>query len=206
MSAGAEDDDALRAAARVPLGLVSNSHQDTGTQQPPASSDTPAEPHRHLRRRHDDEHPDDDSHEGGHHHHHHQILIEPEEDRWPWRRKIRQNPRQLFFYRIAVGLAGLLLIAAGLVSGPLPGPGGIPLVLLGLAIWSSEFEWAYRLMQWFKLQLHKFRQWTRPQQVAFWVVFFGCCGLLGYTYMLVLGIPGWLPNFADQLLARLPGI
>ena len=46
----------------------------------------------------------------------------------------------------------------GFVTGPLPGPGGIPLVLLGLAIWSSEFEWAHKLMQWFKAQLHRFRR------------------------------------------------
>ena len=84
--------------------------------------------------------------DGDHHDHHHHILIEPEEDRWRWRRKIRQNKRQLAVYRVAVGVLGLLLIAVGLVSGPLPGPGGIPLVLLGLAVWSSEFEWAHQLM------------------------------------------------------------
>ena len=30
-------------------------------------------------------------------------------------------------YRAAVGILGLILIALGVVSGPLPGPGGIPL-------------------------------------------------------------------------------
>ena len=102
--------------------------------------------------------------------------------------------------------AGLLLVALGFVTGPIPGPGGIPLVLLGLAIWSSEFEWAHRLMQWFKAQLHRFRSWTRWQQAAFWVTFFACCGLGGYTLMLVAGIPGWLPGSADALLQRLPGL
>ena len=77
-------------------------------------------------------------------HHHHHVLIEPDEDRWRWRRKIRQNPHQLRIYRVGVGFAGLLLVCLGFVSGPLPGPGGIPLVLLGLAIWSSEFEWAHQ--------------------------------------------------------------
>ena len=41
-----------------------------------------------------------------HEHEHHHVLIEPEEDRWQWRRKIRQNPRQLAVYRVAVGSPG----------------------------------------------------------------------------------------------------
>ncbi len=141
-----------------------------------------------------------------HEHEHHHVLIEPEEDRWQWRRKIRQNPRQLAVYRVAVGIAGLILIALGFVTGPLPGPGGIPLVLLGLAIWSSEFEWAHKLMMSLKAHLHSFRQWSRPKQVLFWVVFFSCCGLLGYLYALVIGVPGWMPDPVTVLLQRLPGV
>lgn len=152
------------------------------------------------------------SHRAGHsspeheHEHHHHILIEPEEDRWRWRRKIRQNKRQLIVYRIAVGLLGLILIALGLVSGPIPGPGGIPLVLLGLAVWSSEFEWAHQLMMWFKKELHRYGTWPSAGKIGFWVVFFACCGIIGYLYLLTLGIPRWLPGSVDVLLQRLPGL
>jgi len=144
--------------------------------------------------------------DGEQHDHHHHILIEPQEDRWQWRRRIRQNKRQLAIYRVAVGCLGLILIALGLVTGPLPGPGGIPLVLLGLAVWSSEFEWAHHLMQWFKQQLHRYRTWTPSKKVFFWVAFFSCCGLIGYFYLLTLGIPGWLPGSVDLLLQQLPGL
>jgi uncharacterized protein (TIGR02611 family) len=139
-------------------------------------------------------------------HHHHHILIEPEEDRWRWRRKIRENRRKLIVYRIAVGILGLMLIALGLVSGPIPGPGGIPLVLLGLAVWSSEFEWAHQLMMWFKKELHRYGTWPRTRKVGFWVIFFACCGLFGYVYLLALGIPWWVPGNVDVLLQRLPGL
>ena len=150
----------------------------------------------------DAEHP-----HGRHHHHHdHDILLDVEDDRWAWRRKIRQNPRQLIVYRLGVGLLGLLLMATGLLTGPLPGPGGIPLVLLGLAVWSSEFEWANRLMHRFKAHLHRYRSWTRWQQVLFWVLFLACCGLIGYTSMAVFGIPGWVPDPATNLLRLLPGV
>ena len=141
-----------------------------------------------------------------HHHHHHHVLIEPDEDRWRWRRKIRQNPRQLAVYRIGVAIAGLLLIALGFISGPLPGPGGIPLVLMGLAIWSSEFEWAYRLMQWFKGLLHRYQAWPGRTKVLFWIAFFAVCGTLGYGYLVLTGVPGWLPSVVETVLLKLPGL
>ena len=139
-------------------------------------------------------------------HHHHHILIEPDDDRWRWRRKIRQDKRKLAVYRAAVGLLGLILVALGFVSGPIPGPGGIPLILLGLAVWSSEFEWAHQLMQWFKHELHRYRTWSSGKKTLFWVAFFGCCGVIGYLYLLTLGPPAWLPQSVDLLLQRLPGL
>ena len=145
--------------------------------------------------------PQDAHHE---HHAHHHVLIEPEEDRWAWRRKIRDNPRQLAVYRSLVGLAGLLLVCLGFVSGPLPGPGGIPLILAGLAVWSSEFEWAHQLMHWFKAQLLRYRTWSPHWKIAFWVIFFACCVLIGFAYLLVLGPPSWLPDSVLQTVQRLP--
>lgn len=136
----------------------------------------------------------------------HHILRASPGDRWRWRAKVRQNPVQLRIYRVGVAFAGTLLIALGFVTGPLPGPGGIPLVLFGLAIWSSEFVWAQRLMRVFKAQLHRFRSWSRPRQLAAFAAFFACCGLLGYGYLLTLGPPAWLPDIVDGLLARLPGL
>ena len=187
MSAGAEDDDARvlhrsGESARPNLELVTD--QDPDTAAGTHGGDPSAHPH----------------------HHPHHILIEPEEDRWRWRRKIRQDPRKLFFYRWAVGFAGLFLVVLGFVTGPLPGPGGIPLVLLGLAIWASEFEWAHNLMQWFKAQLHRYRGWPARRKVVFWVCFFACCALLGYLYLLLIGFPSWMPQFFHDLAARLPGV
>ena len=139
-------------------------------------------------------------------HHSHHVLLDPEEDRWRWRRRIRQNPRKLLLYRIGVAIAGSLLICLGFISGPIPGPGGIPLVLLGLAIWSSEFEWAYRLMQWFKGLLHRYQAWPRRSKVLFWLGFLAVCGTLWYSYLLLTGVPNWLPGPIEMVLLRLPGL
>jgi len=143
---------------------------------------------------------------GGAHPEHHVLRESAVEDRWRWRAKIRQNPLQLRCYRLLVAFLGLFFVALGFVSGPLPGPGGIPLVLLGLAIWSSEFIWAQHLMAWVKRQLHQFRGWSRRKQALAWCVFFGCCGLLGYSYLLVLGAPTWMPSQAQAVLGKLPGV
>ncbi|WP_432557668.1 PGPGW domain-containing protein [Granulicoccus sp. GXG6511] len=133
-------------------------------------------------------------------------LIEPEEDRWRWRAKIRRDPRKLFFYRIGVGIAGLVLMIAAALTGPLPGPGGIPLFLLGLAIWSSEFERANRLMGWFKRQFDRYRGWSRGRRVLFWAVVIVCAWAFFYLGMLIYGIPLWLPDAAQEWLQRLPGV
>lgn len=140
------------------------------------------------------------------HHLHGAHLLEPEEDRWAWRARIRRNPTQLFFYRIGVAIVGLaLMIAAGL-TGPLPGPGGIPLFLLGLAVWASEFSWAHRLMEWFKEFFRRYQTWRWPAKLGFWLAFAAVCWLLGYVMMLIFGIPPWVPSRVRTLLEALPGL
>lgn len=127
-------------------------------------------------------------------------------DRWAWRRRIRADPRKVRIYRVLIAVLGLLLILFGALTGPLPGPGGIPLVLLGLAVWASEFAWAHRVMQWLKLQLHKLRGWSRPRQALAWLIFFSCLGALGYADLLVFGVPTWVPPTIAAALHRLPGV
>ena len=43
---------------------------------------------------------------------------------------------------------GLLLVIISPFTGVLPGPGGIPVFLIGVAILSTEFEWARRFRDW----------------------------------------------------------
>src|SRR4051794_1063623 len=49
--------------------------------------------------------------------------------------------------RLVVFVAGLLLIVVGLVLIVLPGPLTIPPILLGVWLWSREFEFARRWMR-----------------------------------------------------------
>lgn len=43
---------------------------------------------------------------------------------------------------------GLLVVIASPFTGVLPGPGGIPVFLIGVAILATEFEWAKRIRDW----------------------------------------------------------
>ena len=70
-----------------------------------------------------------------------ELLIKLQE------RKIRHKQRNLL-NRIAIVIAGVLIVCAGIVmSGPgVPGP-GIVTILLGLGFLALEFDWAERWME-----------------------------------------------------------
>ncbi len=48
---------------------------------------------------------------------------------------------------ILIDILGILCIVAAPFLGWLPGPGGIPLLILGLSLLSTNHEWAERLLQ-----------------------------------------------------------
>jgi uncharacterized protein (TIGR02611 family) len=52
-------------------------------------------------------------------------------------------------WRGVVLVIGLVLVGAGLILLVTPGP-GIAAILAGLALLSSEFDWAKRLLNWFR--------------------------------------------------------
>ncbi|MEU0089810.1 PGPGW domain-containing protein [Kribbella sp. NPDC006257] len=136
------------------------------------------------------------------------ITLDAQDDRWEWRRKIRSNPRKLLFYRIGVGVLGGLLIIAAPLTGWLPGPGGIPLFIAGLAVLASEFEWAQRLLYKVKDWVKQFTTWTGKQPA--WLKALGtlaiflCVVVAIWLYLAVLGVPSWLPNSWESFLHKLP--
>jgi hypothetical protein len=133
-----------------------------------------------------------------------------ESDRWAWRHRIRANPRAYRWYRLGVAVLGVLLILLGAATGWLPGPGGIPLVLLGLAVLASEFEWAHRLLHWARVRAHHLGEWARRQPR--WLRWSGglatLAGVLAAAWLAlaVVGLPGWLPGQVTAVLTTLPGV
>ena len=107
-------------------------------------------------------------------------------------------------------MAGLVLVLVGIALSPVPGPGGIPLVLAGLAVLASEFRWARRLLDRASAHLVVFTRWAARQPA--WLRLAGSLALLvvvaggAYAGLALAGAPGWLPDPVLAGLLRLPGV
>jgi len=64
--------------------------------------------------------------------------------RGSFRERMRGRTHTRLAWRGGVFLAGLLCILAGFALVVLPGPLTIPPIIVGLWLWSTEFEWAHR--------------------------------------------------------------
>ena len=72
-----------------------------------------------------------------------------------------------------MGVVGALVLAAGIVAIPYPGPGWL-IVFAGLGILASEFTWAQRVLHFVRVRYDRFMDW------------FGRQGLVVKTVALVL--------------------
>jgi uncharacterized protein (TIGR02611 family) len=133
---------------------------------------------------------------------------EPERD-WEWRRRIRANPHSHRIYRTVVGVVGTVVVVAGLVMVPFPGPGWL-VVFIGVGILASEFDWAKRLLDFGKAKLHAWNEWVKPQPL--WVKALLALatavlvGVIFYLLFLVAGVPSLLPDLIEVPLQNLPGL
>ena len=113
-------------------------------------------------------------------------------------------------YRVVVAAVGVATIILALSIGWLPGPGGIPLALIGLAILASEFVWAHHLLGRARRGATDLGRWTssQPPAVRHALAAGTAAGvLLGFWVILaVAGIPPWLPDWLIRILDAVPGL
>lgn len=136
-------------------------------------------------------------------------TLDAGEDDWAWRRRVRSNPHMHRLYRISVALVGAVVVVAGLIMVPFPGPGWL-VVFLGIAIWASEFERAQRLLELGRRTLSSWNEWLRVQrryvQVLVTALTLGAVLAIFYGLLLLSGVPGFFPDVIEGRLARLPGL
>lgn len=82
--------------------------------------------------------------------------------------KWQRTPRHI--RRPIVLVVGGFFVILSALTGWLPGPGGIPLFLIGIAILASEFTWAERFRDWVFGYVFAFGRWLRRHWV--WTMLF----------------------------------
>jgi uncharacterized protein (TIGR02611 family) len=120
----------------------------------------------------------------------------PEHD-FAWRARIRANAQSYVVYRWVVFFVGLSIVILGLILVPLPGPGWF-IVIVGLLIWSSEFDRAQRLLDFVRDKLVVWNAWVLTQN---WFVR-GLLGLLTFAFVLavvwaVVRLSGYVAVFPE---------
>lgn len=78
-------------------------------------------------------------------------------------------------------VGSLFIIAAG-ATGWLPGPGGIPLFLIGIAILATEFVWAERVRAFTLVIVKAIGTWMKQHKVLAAIAIIICIGIaIGFS-------------------------
>ncbi|WP_239126922.1 TIGR02611 family protein [Asanoa siamensis] len=94
---------------------------------------------------------------------------------------IRANPTGRMILRITVAIAGLAVVALGILLIPLPGPGWF-IVIGGLAIWAVEFTWAKKLLTFTRRNVRAWTAWIGRQAWPLRLVI-GAVGLIFVAFV-----------------------
>ena len=115
-----------------------------------------------------------------------------------WRRRVAARRSIDHAYRVGVGIIGALVVAVGLVTIPLPGPGWLT-VIAGLFVLASEFTWAERLLEYTKRRVSAWTEWLGRQPVWVRLGIGALTAAFVYGVMVVVlhvtGVPDWVPGW-----------
>jgi uncharacterized protein (TIGR02611 family) len=115
-----------------------------------------------------------------------------------WRRRIKARRSVDHAYRMCVGILGALIVALGIATIPLPGPGWLT-VIAGLFVLATEFTWAERLLEFTKKHVKRWTDWVTAQPV--WVRTLIALATAAFVYGVLVvtlhltGVPGWIPEW-----------
>jgi uncharacterized protein (TIGR02611 family) len=115
-----------------------------------------------------------------------------------WRRRIAARRSIDTAYRVLVGLLGGLVVAFGIVTIPLPGPGWLT-VIAGLFVLATEFAWAERLLEFTRRHVARWTEWLGRQSVVVRLVVGALTAAFVYGVLVVtlhlMGVPHWVPGW-----------
>ena len=115
-----------------------------------------------------------------------------------WRRRLAARRPLDHTYRLVVGALGGLVVAFGLVTIPLPGPGWLT-VIAGLFLLATEFTWAERLLDFTRRHVRAWTEWLGRQRAWVRVVIALATAAFVYGVLVVvlhlMGVPDWVPGW-----------
>jgi uncharacterized protein (TIGR02611 family) len=115
-----------------------------------------------------------------------------------WRRRLAARRGVNHSYRVGVGIVGGLIVAVGLVTIPLPGPGWLT-VIAGLFVLASEFTWAERLLEFTRHHVKRWTDWVgaRPMWVRLLIGIATAAFVYGVLLVTLhlMGVPDWVPGW-----------
>lgn len=114
-----------------------------------------------------------------------------------WRRSLAARRPVDTGYRVGVGVVGVLVVAFGIVTIPLPGPGWLT-VIAGLVVLATEFLWAERLLAFTRHHVAGWTAWAAARPLWLRAALALLTALFVYGLLVVLlhvtGVPAWVPG------------
>lgn len=111
-----------------------------------------------------------------------------------FRTRVRGQPGWDLAYRCTVAVAGSVVLAAGILMIPYPGPGWL-VVFAGLAILSTEFTWARRLLHYGRRQYDRWNAWQHRQPPMVRLALFAATAAVVILTLWLLDMGGFLADW-----------
>lgn len=102
--------------------------------------------------------------------------------------KLRRHTKKVF-----IGIVGGLVALIGLILVPYPGPGWL-VVFAGLAILSTEFEFASRALDFARGKYDAWADWLKAQRLYVRIIVLSLTGLVVLLTMWLLNVFGLVGN------------
>jgi uncharacterized protein (TIGR02611 family) len=103
-----------------------------------------------------------------------------------FRDRVRSTRAGRLAWRIVVTLAGVVVIAGGIVLLAIPGPGWL-VIFAGLGLLATEYSWARRLLRWARARVSQWTAWMSSRGLLTQVLL----GLVGLAVLVALAGGAW---------------